>query len=102
VSEPFLSSSRACFPLETRARADDIQRWRKSFCGPACLCAECIVRRAKETVHEPAEFCAADRESPEYRVSLRRAGVILEAEEARERARILDHIARQLLSRRAL
>jgi len=88
--------------LAPNLRRDADEHWRRSFCGPYCTCAECAYKRALEHAGEPIELTAVDRSSPAYRAAFRTAGTIADQEERARRMRVIDHIARELLSGRAL
>ncbi len=88
--------------LAPNLQRDSYEHWRRSLCGPYCTCHECTYKRALERAGEPIELTAVDRSSPAYRAAFRTAGTIADQEERARRMRVIDHIARELLSGRAL
>ncbi|MBC5801399.1 MAG: hypothetical protein GIX03_04600 [Candidatus Eremiobacteraeota bacterium] len=81
---------------------DAHEHWRRSFCGPHCMCDECAYKRALACAGEPLELTAVDRSSAVYRAAFRAAEAIVAQEERARRMRVVDHVAREMLHGRPI
>jgi hypothetical protein len=83
--------------FQSAVASDSLERWRDRFHGPACRCELCLYDRAKRKSQDPPYLLDIDRSTPEYNAAWKEAGAIIETVKKKRRARLRDHIARELL-----
>jgi hypothetical protein len=87
--ESFLQSSR----VPSLVEADADAAWRRSFCGPQCLCDECADRRARSLADEQPSLLGIDLADPAFIEQLKRAERVCANQEAIRRYRTALRIA---------